>query len=224
MARIIRTDVGNQVYHVLNRANARSTIFESDAEYQLFETTLNEAVEKFSMRLLAYCLMPNHWHLVLCPREDGDLSAFMGWLTNAHTRRWHVATKTVGHGHLYQGRYKSFLCQTDSHFLTLVRYVERNAKKANLVQKAEAWRWGSAWRRTYGTVEQKKSLSPWPVEEPMNYLKLLNGPQTEAEEEVIERSTEKNIPFGSERWMSGMVKRYGLEQSLRPVGRPKKGG
>lgn len=224
MARVTRTDVGNQVYHVLNRANARATIFESDAEYQLFETTLKEAVEKFSMRLLAYCLMPNHWHFVLYPRQDGDLPAFMGWLTNAHTRRWHIATNTVGHGHLYQGRYKSFLCQTDTHFLTLIRYVERNAKKANLVQKAEVWRWGSAWRRTRGTLEQRKLLSPWPVEEPSNYLQLLNAPQTEAEEQAIERSTEKNIPFGSERWVSGMVKKYGLEQSLRSVGRPKKNG
>ena len=224
MARVIRTDVGNQIYHILNRANARATIFESDAEYKLFESVLEEAVEKFDMRVLGYCLMPNHWHLALFPKKDGDLSLFMSWLTNTHTRRWHVATDTVGHGHLYQGRYKSFLCQADNHFLTLIRYVERNAKKANLVKRAEQWRWSSVWRRVSGTKEQRKLLSSWPLNEPANYLTFLNEPQTTLEEEAIERSEEKNIPFGGDRWMSGIVKKYGLEQTLRSVGRPKKGG
>jgi len=85
------------------------------------------------MRLLAYCIMPNHWHLILYPRNSGGLAQFMGWLTNTYTRRWHTKNGTVGQGHLYQGRYKSFLCQDDNHFLTLVKYVERNAKKADLV-------------------------------------------------------------------------------------------
>lgn len=224
MPRIQRTDVGGQVYHVLNRANARAQIFNAKKDYLLFESLLEEAVEKYKMRLLTYCLMPNHWHLVLYPQADGDLAAFMGWLTNTHTRRWHVAKKTVGQGHLYQGRYKSFLCQADSHFLTLVRYVERNAKKANLVSRAEDWRWSSVWRRTQGTAEQKKLISPWPVPCPKEYLKLLNKAQTKDEEDALERSTTKNIPFGTETWVSGIVKRYGLEQTLRPVGRPKKNG
>ncbi len=224
MSRITRTDVGGQVYHILNRANARAQIFDNDKDYSLFESILEEAVEKFEMRLLAYCLMPNHWHLVLYPKSDGDLSTFMSWLTNTHTRRWHVVKKTVGQGHLYQGRYKSFLCQADSHFLTLVRYVERNAKKANLVRKAEAWRWSSVWRREEGSPEQKKLLFEWPVPEPRNYCSTLNAPQTQPEEEALERSTEKNIPFGTDQWQSGIVKKYGLEQTLRSVGRPKKNG
>ncbi len=212
------------MYHVLNRANARARIFDSDADYATFEAILEEAVEKFSMRLLAYCLMPNHWHFVLYPRENGDLQAFMGWLTNTHTRRWHVAKRTIGQGHLYQGRYKSFLCQTDSHFLTLVRYVERNAKKANIVRRAENWRWSSVWRREEGTQEQRRFLTDWPVEKPHGYLRLLNEPQTRSEEEALERSTDKNIPFGSDTWVSGIVKKYGLQQTLRGVGRPKKNG
>lgn len=224
MPRIQRTDVGEQVYHVINRANARAQIFDSKEDYMLFENILEEAVEKYDMRLLAYCLMPNHWHLVLYPKSDGDLAAFMGWLTNTHTRRWHVAKKTIGQGHLYQGRYKSFLCQTDSHFLTLVRYVERNAKKANFVKKAEVWRWGSAWRREEGTPEQKKILAEWPVSLPRNYLSLLNEPQTQAEEEALERSLAKSIPFGTDRWLGVIIPKYGLEQALRSVGRPRKNG
>src|SRR3989344_4392032 len=170
MPRIQRTDIGGQIYHVLNRANARAQIFDEPADYALFESILEEGVEHFNMRILSYCLMPNHWHLVLYPRKDGDLAAFMGWVTNTHTRRWHTRTGTIGQGHLYQGRYKSFLCETDAHFLTLVRYVERNATKANLVRRAQDWMWSSVWRREKGNKQQKKLLSEWPVPQPRNYL------------------------------------------------------
>jgi len=221
MPRVERTDIGEYVYHILNRANARVQIFDSDKDYQVFESTLEEAVEKYDMRLLAYCVMPNHWHLVLYPKKDGDLSRFMGWLTNTHTRRWHTEKGAIGQGHLYQGRYKSFLCQEDNHFLTLVRYVERNAKRANLVKIAENWKWSSAWRRDNGIVEQKKFLSIWPVPKPTDYSKWLNQAQTEDEEEAIERAIIKSNPFGDNSWVGGAVKRFGLEQTLRKVGRPK---
>ena len=221
MPRTERTDVGEYVYHVLNRANARVQIFDTDKDYQLFETTLEEAVEKHRMRLLSYCLMPNHWHLILYPKNNGDLARFMGWLTNTHTRRWHIEKGTVGQGHLYQGRYKSFLCQDDDHFLALVRYVERNARRANLVKKAENWKWSSSWIRENGTAKQKKTLSTWPVSRPNDYLSWLNQAQTEDEEEAIRRSIVKGIPYGSGGWVDNVVKSFGLEQTLRRVGRPK---
>ena len=224
MPRVERIDVGENVYHVLNRANARVQIFDTGKDYKLFEDILEEAVEKFDMRLLAYSLMPNHWHMVLYPKNDGDLSLFVGWLTNTHTRRWHTETGTVGEGHLYQGRYKSFLCQDDGHFLTMSRYVERNAKKANLVSKAEDWRWSSVWRRENGTDKQKKILSDWPVSRPDNYLSWLNQPQTEEEEMAIEKAVLKSNPFGSLEWTEDVVKKFNLGQTLRGVGRPKNGG
>jgi putative transposase len=130
----------------------------------------------------------------------------------------------VGQGHLYQGRYKSFICQEDEHFHTLVRYVERNAKKANLVKRAENWKWSSAWRRTYGTPNQQKLLASLPSPLPENYLDILNASQTQAEEDALERSLDKNIPYGTELWQHAMVKKYGLEQTMRGVGRPKNGG
>ena len=222
MPRIGRVDVGNEIYHVINRANARVKIFDNNDDYKQFENILEEAVEKFNMRLLAYCVMPNHWHLVLCPRNDGYLSLFMGWLTNTHTRRWHTIKNTIGQGHLYQGRYKSFLCQEDSHFLVLVRYVERNAKRAKLVKKAEDWKWGSAWRKKNGTIKQKKLLSPWPIDIPHEYLKYLNGEEKAEEIDMIKRSIIKNIPFGSDTWLSNIIKKFKLEQTQNPIGRPKK--
>lgn len=225
MPRTARVDVGQEVYHILNRANARVQIFDDEKDYVDFEKILQEAVERFEMRLLAYCVMPNHWHLAVYPKQDGDLAKFMGWLTNTHTRRWHATKKTTGQGHLYQGRYKSFLCQQDDHFINLMQYVERNAKKAGLCNLAEDWRWSSIWRRENGSEEQQKILSEWPVDMSKEYLKLLNralDKKVAELEEVIDVTIEKGNPFGGYKWVKKIVKKFGLEQTLRRVGRPKK--
>ncbi len=137
--------------HVLNRANARLPIFERDDDYAAFERVLEEAVDRTGTRLLSYCLMPNHWHLVVWPHDDGELSRFAGWLTLTHTQRWHAHRHSAGTGHLYQGRFKSFPIQEDDHFLTVCRYVERNAPRAKLVARAEEWRWSSLYRWSVGT-------------------------------------------------------------------------
>ncbi|MEO8497102.1 MAG: transposase, partial [Planctomycetota bacterium] len=121
---------GGLVYHVLNRANAKMPIFEKQGDSEAFEQVLEQAVERFEMRLLAYCLLNNHWHLVVWPREDGELSRLVGWLTLTHTQRWHAHRHSTGSGHVYQGRFKSFPVQDDEHFLTVCRYVERNAQRA----------------------------------------------------------------------------------------------
>ena len=143
MARTPRSAVGNMIYHVLNRANRRERIFRKEKDYEAFERILEEGMDKYPMRILAYCLMPNHWHFVMYPEHDEDLSVFMRWLTGTHTQRWHTHYKSIGYGHLYQGRYKSFPIQKDEHFLNVSQYVERNALRANLVSKAEDWRWSS---------------------------------------------------------------------------------
>src|SRR5947199_244179 len=96
MGRPLRASLGGYVYHVLNRGNGRCTIFEKDGDYAAFERVLEQALERVAgMRLLAYCLMPNHWHLVLRPRADGELSAFGHWLTLTHTQRWHAHHRNV---------------------------------------------------------------------------------------------------------------------------------
>jgi putative transposase len=215
MPRITRTDVGEEVYHVLNRANARVQIFDNDEDYQIFESILKDAVEKFDMRLLAYCMMPNHWHLVIQPKKDGDMSKFIGWITNTHTRRWHTNKGTIGEEHLYQGRYKSFICQKDDYFLTLVRYVERNAKKANLCRLAEDWQWSSIYRREKGSAKQKEILSEWPIDIPKNYLLLANQDQNINEEEVIENSITKGNPYGNIDWVKRVVKVSKLDKKIK---------
>ena len=125
------------------------------------------------MRLLGWCVMPNHWHLLAWPREDGALGRFMQRLTVTHARRWQEHTRRVGEGHVYQGRYKSFPVQSDEHFLTVLRYVERNALRAGLVDRAEDWRWGSLWswaNRRKAREDGMPELAASPVDRPRNWV------------------------------------------------------
>jgi putative transposase len=163
------------VYHVWNRGVARLALFEQDADYEAFERVLAEAMQKFPTRLLSYCLMPNHWHMVIWPRKAGELTDFLRWLTHTHVMRWHAHHGTSGTGHLYQGRFKAFPLETDEHFYTVLRYVERNALRANLVDRAEEWRWSSLWRRQFGNAEARQLLSAWPLPRPRNWLLKLSG-------------------------------------------------
>lgn len=222
MGRPLRMAVGGIVYHVLNRANGRLTIFETDGDYKAFERVLVEAVERMQMRVLAYCLLPNHWHLVLWPRADGDLSKFVGWLTLTHTQRWHAHRDTAGHGHLYQGRFKSFPVQRDEHFLSVCRYVERNPLRAGLVPQAEAWRWSSLWWREQSHGTAVKWLSAWPVEQPRTWLRLVNAAEGHEELVRLRRCVSGGQPFGSTSWVLRVAKRLGLESTLRLRGRPKR--
>lgn len=222
MPRLARVDIGDQFYHVINRANGRLKIFEKDADYQLFEELLEKAQEETNMRLFAYTIMPNHWHLVIQPRNDGDLCTFMHKLTNAHTRHVHVSTRTIGYGHLYQGRYKSFLVSDDSYLLSLIKYVERNPVRAHLTNLCENWKWGSAWRRMKGTRTQKKLLSESPVPLPRNYQTWINLPDKDDELKTLRTSVNKGKPYGSSTWVDTMVEKYNLETTLRSVGRPRK--
>ena len=163
MGRPHRNARGGYVYHVLNRANGRLPIFQKDSDYAAFERILGEALAYVpGMRLLAYCLLPNHWHLVLWPRHDGELSTFGHWLTLTHTQRWHAHYHDVGTGHLYQGRFKSFPIEQDDHFLQVCRYVERNAC-GGIGQARRTLAPGSLWQRQQAERPEKWLLSAWPV-------------------------------------------------------------
>jgi putative transposase len=221
MPRPKRAAEGGLIYHVLNRANARLTIFETDDDYAAFERVLAEAVARIDPRLLAYCLMPNHFHLLLWPRRDGDLSQFMRWLTLTHTQRWHANHGTAGTGHLYQGRFKSFPVQSDTHFLTVCRYVERNSLRAKLVKRADDWRWSSLWSRRAKDDADRPVLTPWPIDRPRDWTSRVNRPLSPKEDEAVQRSIQRGQPFGSESWQTAVAARLGLESVFRPRGRPR---
>ena len=222
MGRPPRASEGGLIYHALNRANAQLTIFDDADEYDAFLRILDEAVARHEMRLLAYCAMPNHFHLLLWPRADGDLSRFMRWLTLTHTQRWHAHRRSAGSGHLYQGRFKSFPVEGDEHFLVACRYVERNALRAGLVDRAEAWRWGSLARLAAGSAAGPgPPLSPWPIARPHGWVTRVNATLSPVEEEALRQSIRRGQPFGSPDWQTSTAHRLGLESAFRPRGRPK---
>ncbi len=212
------------MYHVLNRAVARLPLFRKEADFEAFERIMREALQRRPTRLLAWCLMQNHWHMVIWPRKDGELSDFVRWLSHTHAMRWHVAHRTVGCGHLYQGRFKSFPVQRDEHFLTVCRYVERNALAAGVVKRAEAWPHGSLWARTHDGDERRGLLSPWPLEEPSDWVDLVNAPLLPREEEGVRVSMARGRPYGDAVWLKRTVGQLGLTHTVRSEGRPQRGG
>ena len=221
MPRRPRLAAGDLAYHVLNRRVGRLPLFEKPADYAAFEKTLAEAYAQTRIRIAAYCLMPNHWHLLIWPRHDGEISDVLRWITVTHTQRWHAHHHTSGTGPVYQGRFKSFPIQTDEHFLTVARYVERNALRAKLVTRAEDWQWSSTWRRGQDDSTLTAWLSEWPVAQPRDWVARVNRPQTASELEALRVSVQRGRPFGKEDWVRRMVRRFGMESTLRPRGRPK---
>jgi putative transposase len=207
------------VYHVLNRAVGRARLFDKSGDYAALEKILREAWERTAMRLLAYVAMPNHWHLVVWPERDGDLTTYLQWLTVTHVRRWHARHHTVGTGPIYQGRFKSFPVQEDEHFLTVCRYVEGNPLRAGLVQKAEAWRWSSLWHREQST--NVPWLGAWPVATPADWVRIVNRPETEGELTALRRSVVRGAPYGETLWQQRTANALGLQSALRDRGRPR---
>lgn len=220
MPRRLRQAVGGYAYHVLNRAVGRQTIFKNAGDYSAFIRVLAEAQERVPMRVLAYVVMPNHWHLVLWPKKDGELSEFMRWLTVTHAQRWHASHQTQGTGPLYQGRFKSFPIETDEHLLTVLRYVERNPLRAGLVRAAANWKWSSLGQTAL--AREGPTLTPGPVVRPDAWAAYVDQAETEAELAALRCCVKRGAPFGSDRWQKRTVERLGLQASLKPIGRPAK--
>ena len=222
MGRPKRADEAGGIYHALNRGNGRATIFRKSEDYDAFEHILAEGLGEYPCQILAYQLMPSHWHFVLRPIEDGGMSNFLRWVSLTHTMRYHAHYHTAGEGHLYQGRFKSFPVQDDDHFLVVCRYVERNALQAGLVEKAEDWKWGSLSRWLAKPEPHPKLLSPWPVPRSPRWKARVNAALSDKELASVRWSVKRGAPFGQDPWVASLARRLNLESTLRPRGRPKK--
>jgi putative transposase len=216
MPRTARASAANYCYHVLNRGNARARVFHKDDDYRAFLRLMTEARLRIPMRVLAFCLMPNHCHLALWPEADGDLSRWMHWLLTAHVRRYHKHYRSSGH--VWQGRFKAFPIQDDEHLLTVLRYIERNPLRAGLVERAEDWPWSSLASGANGL--RPGLLHPGPVPRGAGWVTSVNAPMHESELTRLRRSVERGTPYGSGGWVHQAADRLGLESSLRTRGRP----
>ena len=197
----------------MNRGSRKALLFCHRRDYAAFERVLVQGLQRIPIRLLAYCAMPNHWHLVVWPRADGDLSKFMHWVTTTHAQRLHAANATQGMGALYQGRFKAFPVENDGHLVRVLQYVERNPLRAQLVDRAETWRWSSLWHR----LQRSSSipLTAWPVEAPEDWVAFVNQRQPEDEVDAVRVAIRRGTPMGSERWCRGVVTLLGGNRRRR---------
>ena len=131
MPRTGRRLAAGHCFHVLNRGNARAEVFHKEADYHAFVKLIRSACARISMRVLAFCIMPNHFHIVVWPETDDALSDWMQWLLTTHVRRYHKHYHSSGR--VWQGRFKAFPIATDDHVLTVLRYAERNPVRAGLI-------------------------------------------------------------------------------------------
>jgi len=220
MPRTARASYGGVCYHAMNRANERARVFRDREDYQFFVALIARACKKVAMRVLAYCLMPSHFHFSLWPYNDGDMGRWMHWLLTTHVQyhrqRW------GGTGHVWQGRFKAFPAQDDAHLLAILRYIERNPLRANLVSRAEEWQWSSLY--WWGKTTRPAFLCEGPINRPKDWQDWVNSPQTVEEVAAIRCCIERGRPFGEKAWVARMAKELGLESSLRACDRPKKRG
>ena len=222
MGRTKRADDAGAIGHMPNRTNRRVTIFHKNADFEAFERIIAEALDRMQFKLFSYCLMPNQWHLVVSPDVNGEMSRCGQWLGLTHTQRYNAHYHTTGEGPLYQGRYKSFPVQSDGHFLSACRYVERNAYTAELCDSPDLWRYGSLWRWRHGSASDKSLLSPWPIRRRSGWVDWVRQPVTSKEPKRWRWSVKRGASHGDEPWVASTARRCDLESTLRPRGRPRK--
>lgn len=218
MPRRRRRSLQGAIFHVMNRAVRRTVLFETVQDYAVFVALVCEALTRFKITIIAYCLMPNHWHFVIiCDRLE-ELSRCMHWLESKHANRWNGAHGTRGTGAVYQDRFKAVPVQKNESVHRVCRYVERNALRKGLVPRAELWPWSSLGSpvENWHTIP----LAQWPILRPSNWIEMVNTPETQAELEDLRRLLRRNQPIGDPEWQDAVAPYLGL--TLRGKGRPKK--
>ena len=211
-----RMHTAGVTFHVFNRGVRRMRLFNTTEDYAAALRVLAEAQHRVPLRVFAYCLMPTHFHFVVQPLLDGQLSSFMRWFTATHSKRWHAHRGTTGSGYVYQSRFKAFAIEHGRHFLTVCRYVERNPLRAELVNYAHAWPWSSLSQRwTAGT---SVGLAEWPVPRPDDWIGYVNEQEPASELLRLRDAVRRNLPLGSGSWTSEIAKVLNL--NLNGRGRP----
>jgi putative transposase len=181
----------------VNRAVEGRTIFQEPADYAAFIALMIAAQRRYALELLAYCLMPNHWHLIVKPLEERALSAYMQWLTARHVSQHRRERGTAGRGHLYQARFFSSEIDTDVYFWNAFIYVEGNAHRASLVERAEDWEWGSLHERAKPTTGL---IVPPSLPLPPNWTELVNGGLHHVELQELRDNFRRGVPYRPSRF------------------------
>jgi putative transposase len=184
MPRPPRNVRAGEIYHVVNRGNDCRVIFPQDADYQHFMDLLDRGREHGDVTILGFCGMPTHFHLLLQPETDDALSTYMHWVTGRYAYDRRVNDQTLGQGHVFQRRYWARRMRGEMDFLVALRYVEANALRRGLVDRAQDWMWGSLAERRQ---ESPMLISPCPVALPTEWEAIVNMPQDEFQQMVVRR-------------------------------------
>lgn len=217
MPRIARGLADNFVYHILNRGNNKQIIFQKKQDYMAFINLMLKAKRRWPVKILAYCLMPNHFHMMITPIRAEYLSKWMQWLMTSHVRSYHEHYGTSGH--VWQGRFKSFIIQRDEHLITVMRYIDANPVRSRLVASAGDWLWSS--HREMLGKSNRNLIDSAPVELPKDWESCVNDVIKKEELDGIRQSIRRQSPYGSVEWRLTVCKDLGLEHTIRPRGRPK---
>ncbi len=227
MPRPLRPIDDGLIYHVINRGNNQQDVFHKRADFQAFLTALAELKERKPFELYGYCLLNNHFHLLLRPTGDATISRIMQSLLVSHTQRYHRHHRSGGH--VWQGRFKSPVIQNDKHLLAVLRYIEANPLRAKLVRRAEKYPWSSY--RVHGLGETDElvdslityeALSPLAKVRQRKWAEKVHRPMDEANLDAIRRSSATGLPYGDKAWVKRLAKRLDLDLAIRPRGRPRK--
>lgn len=218
MPRILRGLTGNQYYHLLNRGNGGQVAFHEGEDFCAFLDLIEMACKRYPVQLYSFCVLPNHFHLLVKPEKGEDLSRWMQWLTTSHVRRYHK--KHASSGHVWQGRYKSFLVKDDEHLLAVARCIERNPVAVGLVTSANDWRWSSHGVRI-GDRGYGVALAPLLL--PNGWTDMVDQPIAAQEFDRWSQSLKRQRPYGDESWQMDVCEQHGLESTMKNRGRPRRG-
>ena len=229
MPRLPRPTVDGFVYHAINRGNNREVVFHDEEDHRAFLTSLARAKERYPFRLYGYCLMSDHFHLLLGPEPGQSISRILQSITVAHTARYHKQHGSSGH--VWQGRFRSPVIQEDEHLLVVLRYIEANPIRAGLIARLADYPWSSY--QAHGLGQADPLLSAMPVYEALGrtaaerrsrWRRKVSSKSSEAELQQIRQSLTTGKPLGTPEWIAAHAKELQVNLNPRPRGRPRKTG
>ena len=228
MPRPLRPIADGLVYHVVNRGNNRQNVFRKQADFEAFLQALADLKARKPFKLYGYCLMNNHFHLLLRP-TGATVSRIVQSLLVSHTQRYHKHYRSGGH--VWQGRFKSPVIQSDEHLLNVLRYIEANPLRAAIVTRCEDYQWSSYGVHGLGIASELidpltvyDALSPYPLVRQRKWTEKVHLPMDDRTLAAIRRSNASGLPYGDRAWVKRLATKLKLDLTIRPRGRPPRNG
>ncbi len=215
MARLARVVASGLPHHVTQRGNRRQKVFFGDDDYRAYRALIAEQCAAARVEVWGYCLMPNHVHLILAPRDEDGLRAALATAHKRYTQR--INARHDWRGYLWQGRFASFVMD-EAHALACARYVELNPVRARLVGRPRDWPWSSARAHLAGADDELVKVAPL-LEMVPDWRAFLAEAPAKADLEQLRAHSRTGRPLGPERFVAGLERKLGRVLGKRKPGR-----